>query len=121
MQRHSLGPLKALVKVLTKLCLNNSRDMADLIGACYSCFILAAAHPLVLAVLAAGKQYYESCKEAGRDHTYGPPWTHMWLALLTALLEHPETPETSKKALKVYWEANIAGDRSSLHQLQDQI
>ncbi|CAK0854943.1 unnamed protein product [Prorocentrum cordatum] len=45
----------------------------------------------------------------------------MWLALLQALLEHTQTPPTSKQALQVYWDVNISGDKCSLQSLQDQV
>jgi len=50
-----MGPLKALAVVLARLAISNSRDVADLIGACFSCFLLPATNAVILAMQEAGK------------------------------------------------------------------
>eukprot|EP00959_Pyramimonas_sp_CCMP1952_P366010 7665508-Pyramimonas_sp.AAC.1 len=43
------------------------------------------------------------------------------MALVRALLAHPNTPVKSKAAMQVYWGGNINAPESNLQVLQDQV
>ena len=61
------GLLLALVAILARLSLTNSRELADLTGACYHCWIVPVGVAPVPIMNEAGKSYSEACKEAGKN------------------------------------------------------
>eukprot|EP00959_Pyramimonas_sp_CCMP1952_P133408 2789653-Pyramimonas_sp.AAC.1 len=70
------GALAALLLVLTKLVLTNARELAEVTGACFTCYMVCAGVAFVKVLQGAGRACAESCKAGGKGHKYGPPWPH---------------------------------------------
>lgn len=73
--------LQELVVLLTKLVLINSTQIRELFGAVYSTHEVDGASGLAMAMKEAGNRYYEEVKD-NPGHTLGPPFLHVWLALV---------------------------------------
>ncbi|CAK0878857.1 unnamed protein product [Prorocentrum cordatum] len=70
-----------------------------------------------------GKAYSEACEVAGRSHTFGPPWPHIFLALPQHLASLPPANEKVAPTLKLHWNSLMQGNprEDCIKTLQDQV
>jgi hypothetical protein len=95
--------LMQLVKVLASLAIANSRDLRELTGTVFHCFLFDVGHLLVVELQKTGKEYFEKVKDNKMDHKEGPPFLHMWVTLVRVMCQHPDLPKEAKAVLMKYW------------------
>jgi hypothetical protein len=112
----ALDLLKELVKVLATLSIANARDMRELTGSLFHCFIFPADHPLVKTMVQTGKDYHEKVKDHRKDHNEGPPFLHVWVAVIRFMAEDSmqKLNATDKNELVKYWNEAVKRPRESL-------
>lgn len=96
-----------LLKLFAKLILNNSQTIREITGMVWKTFLVKADGALVVALEKAGKQYAEWVVAEGRAHGRGPPYLHVWAALVSFLRMSDLTPGTAKSVLQQYWEERV--------------
>eukprot|EP00959_Pyramimonas_sp_CCMP1952_P373046 7812533-Pyramimonas_sp.AAC.1 len=75
----------------------------------------------------AGQDYAMDCKEQGKQHDNGPPWPHIFMALVThflATLAGSQEPAVKQAlaVLKHYWSQTIKEDKAeTLRTLSDHV
>eukprot|EP00959_Pyramimonas_sp_CCMP1952_P076635 1601438-Pyramimonas_sp.AAC.1 len=98
----------ALLTVLCKLSLITARDLAEIAGATFICFLLPANAAPVNMKQTAGQDYVTDYKERGGQHGSGPPWPHIFMAMVAHFRTTPadnKEPMVSQAlaVLKHYW------------------
>jgi hypothetical protein len=108
--------LKELVKVLAALSIANARDMRELTGTIFHCFIFPEQHGLVKAMVETGKKYHEKIKDNKKNHNEGPPFLHVWVAVINYLAKDQEgkLKESDKQILVQYWNEAVKKPREDL-------
>ena len=72
--------------------------MRELEGATLDTYMIKATPPLVTAAKEAGRDYAAAVEGKGGDHSFGPPYIHVWIGMANALKEMEE----AKKLLPAY-------------------
>ena len=109
--------LQKLVVILAHLCLTNAAQVRDLTGAVFTTVVLESSHAVAKACKDAGAAYHEKAKEDPKGHGMGPPFLHVWLGLLQALIELPTTEKSAKVTIAFYWkEFALAKPREHMEQ-----
>jgi hypothetical protein len=108
--------LKELVKVLATLSIANARDLREITGSLFHCFLFPAEHPLVRTMVQTGKDYYEKVKDKRKDHTEGPPFLHVWVSVIRFMAEDSmkKLQEADKHELVKYWNDAVKKPREAL-------
>ena len=116
------GPklMNCLVTALAALSLSSAQGLREVTGSLFVTMIAEEHNPVVDKMLRAGKEYFEKVQEAGPDHGLGPPFLHVWKAMLEAILwEAASMPEAEAKIIHAYWTEVLCKTR--LEELTDQV
>ena len=113
--------MRALVSVLARLTLTNARELAEVTGSVYDCFLVGASLPLTREALQAGKDYSNDCKSKGKDHGNGPPWVHIFVRMIQGLAGMPTTQGAAKEALNIFWRETVMKEHLGLDFLQEHV
>ena len=97
----------ALLMALSSLSLSSAQHLRDVVGAMFLTFIAPATSPPVIEMSLAGQRYHLHHEEDHPEHI-GPPYLHIFLALLQALMKHlPQYSEETRDALQKYWTTTV--------------
>eukprot|EP00959_Pyramimonas_sp_CCMP1952_P177350 3707246-Pyramimonas_sp.AAC.1 len=99
------GVLKALVAILARLSLSSAAELRELCGVVFVTFLVGAEHAVIKAAKAAGVAYHQEVKRRKADNVQdpmGPPFVHVWVALLRAIGQAGPPPDIGK-SLEQYW------------------
>ena len=97
-----------LISLLTTLALVSERALADVTGSIFLCFIIPLDGLLAIALSQAGRAYHQTTKEKSpEEHGKGPPFLHIWYALISFLAEAEATAEACYDAICEYWEMHV--------------
>lgn len=83
--KKNMGSFFPLFQIMMKLSLNNAQNVREHSSALFDLVIIDSTCEPIIAMKDAGRQYALACRKAGKDHTYGPPFLHLFNALLTSL------------------------------------
>ena len=106
---------QTLVLALSSLSLASSQGLREVVGAVFLTFIAPATSPPVVEMTLAGQKYHQHHQQDSPPDI-GPPFLHIYLALLQAIMKHlHQLPEEIKTYLAKYWQETIrVVDRSAL-------
>ena len=65
--------------------MTNSSELRAVTGTMFHTFLLPAGNPVAAALVESWKVYHEEAAKDPKGHELGPPFLHMWVALLQAL------------------------------------
>ena len=93
----------ALLMALSSLSLSSAQHLRDVVGAVFLTFIAPATSPPVIEMSFAGQKYHLHHQQ-DQPEDIGPPYLHIFLALLQALMKHlPQYSEETRDTLQKYW------------------
>jgi hypothetical protein len=103
----SLGDVhKELVKILTKLCLTNATEIRDISGVIYITYLVKKESSICEAMKEAGVKY-DTAVQGNPTHNLGPPFLHVWIAMIKAMIQMKGMEEAHKELLTNYWNGTI--------------
>lgn len=77
--------LKKLLTVLIKQVLANTQQLAWMVAAVFSTYLMPIQSNVVKALKTSRKLYADKCKEMGKGHALGPPEGHLYMTLIMTL------------------------------------
>ena len=96
-----------LILILTRLALSNAAELRAVTGAIWHTFLVESTHPVAIAVAQTGRDYHEKTAQAPHAHGLGPPFLHMWCALLRALGADKRVQGEARDCLEAYWTQRV--------------
>ena len=99
--------LAQLILVLARLSVANTAELRSVCGVVFHTFLLPADNVITKAVLATGKDYHDTVSENPKSHSLGPPYLHIWVALVKSLGKAESITPTLKQSLETYWKERI--------------
>ena len=124
--------VRQLVEILAVLSLVNAAELRELCSVVYMTFLIPAAATICVEMKNMGKAYHERAKQVGEIEDeeakqkaveeQGPPFLHMWLALLQGLAKAPDEQkldENGKGIVDKYWQDVVL--KEGLHNLAEQV
>jgi hypothetical protein len=103
----SIGEVhKELVKILTKLCLTNATEIRDISGVIYITYLVKKESSIVEAMKEAGVKY-DGAVQGNPTHNLGPPFLHVWIAMIKSMIQLKDMEEAQKELLLKYWNGTI--------------
>ena len=99
--------LAQLILVLARLSVANTAELRSVCGVVFHTFLLPADNVITKAVLATGKDYHDTVSENPKSHSLGPPYLHIWVALVKSLGKADSITPTLKQTLELYWKDRI--------------
>ena len=96
--------IQRALQVCLLLAATTARGLAEVTGAVFYTFIIEAAHPLAVALKKAGTTYFEEVKAAGKGHSLGPPFIHLFKEMIQWLADNDEIHEVAAEVLNTFWD-----------------
>jgi hypothetical protein len=111
-----LDLLKDLVKVLAGLAIANARDLREITGALFHCFLLPNDSVIAVEMQKTGKEYHDKVKDNKKSHVEGPPFLHMWITVIKVLAAATagKLQKEIKDEMVGYWNEMVKKKREDL-------
>jgi hypothetical protein len=97
---------KELVKILAKLCLTNATEIRDISGVIYITYLVKKESSICEAMKEAGVKY-DDAVQGNPTHNLGPPFLHVWIAMIKAMVQLKDMEVAHKELLIKYWNDTI--------------
>jgi len=97
---------KELVTILAKLCLTNAAEIRDISGVVYITYLAKKDSSVCSAMKEAGVKY-DSAVQGNPTHSLGPPFLHVWTAMIRAMIQLQGMADDKKGILVKYWQENV--------------
>ncbi|CAK0906940.1 unnamed protein product, partial [Prorocentrum cordatum] len=121
--------LERMIKVLAALALTQEAELREQIAAVYHTFLIPAASPIASAMKRAGQEYHAHAKQlkanggqdggCGGHDILGPPFLHVFKALVKAAHETADLNQTHCETIEAFWTNQVL--KEDLHSLAEQI
>ena len=93
---------KQLIKSLTLLALQNAQLLREVTGAVFHTVLIKVDSPVAIKLKEVGADYHTKATEKPKDHGMGPPFLHVWVALIQ-ILAQADIKQIDKEVLVGYW------------------